>query len=115
MYWKKVLEEYENNRVLAAKTYRQTITRIGQVAIVPFPGEPFAEIVLRLRKYSPIQHTLSISTANGSVGYIVTCDAYARGGYEVNVAKAFSPYLLAVNVDDVLIAENLRLLRKMKA
>ncbi len=113
-YWKHVLAEHEKGEILTAKTFRQIITKIGNVAIVPFPGEPFAEIVLRLRKHSPIQNTLSISTANGSVGYIVTCDAYARRGYEVNVCKAFSPYLLHERVDDALVTENLRLLRKLK-
>ena len=115
VYWQKVLEEYDNDRVVSSGTHRQTITRIGNVALVPFPGEPFAEIVLRLRGYSPIQHTLSVSTSNGSIGYIVTRDSLHRGGYEVEVAKAFSPYLLAENIDDVLITENLRLLRKLKA
>ncbi|MBE6884476.1 MAG: hypothetical protein E7487_07705 [Ruminococcaceae bacterium] len=115
VYWQKVMEEYDNNRVTSCGTHRQTITRIGNVAIVPFPGEPFAEIVLRLRNYSPIQHTLSTSTSNGSIGYIATRDSLHRGGYEVEVAKAFSPYILAENIDDVIIAENLRLLRKLKA
>ncbi|MBR6728757.1 MAG: hypothetical protein IKL80_01230 [Clostridia bacterium] len=115
MYWLHVVEEYKNNHVLSENIYRQTITRIGTVALVPFPGEPFAEIVLRLRAHSPMQHTLSISTANGSIGYIVTHEAYIRGGYEVEVAKAFSPYLLAKNIDDVIVKENLRLLRKLKA
>ncbi len=115
MYWLKVLEEHEKGHVLTEMKYKQVVTRIGTVAFVPFPGEPFAEIVLRLRKHSPIQHTLSVSTANGSIGYIVTQDSLKRGGYEVEVAKAFSPYLLAENIDDVLVAENLRLLRKLKA
>ena len=113
-YWLHVVEEYKKESPLKELTYRQTITKIGTVALVPFPGEPFAEIVLRLRLHSPITHTLSISTANGSYGYMVTNEAYVRGGYEVAVAKAFSPYLLAKNADDILVNENLRLLRKLK-
>lgn len=114
-YWKSVLDQYENGFSTAAHKFCQTITRIGNVAIVPFPGEPFAEIVLRLRRHSPIQHTLSTSTSNGSIGYIVTQDALTRGGYEVDSCRSYSPYLLADNIDDVLVAENLRLLRKLKA
>lgn len=114
-YWKSVLNQYENGFSTAAHKFCQTITRIGDVAIVPFPGEPFAEIVLRLRRHSPIQHTLSVSTSNGSIGYIVTQDALTRGGYEVNSCRSYSPYLLADNIDDVLVAENLRLLRKLQA
>ena len=113
-YWKSVLDQYENGFSSAAHKFCQTITRIGDVAIVPFPGEPFAEIVLRLRRHSPIQHTLSTSTSNGSIGYIVTQDALTRGGYEVESCRSYSPYLLADNIDDVLVAENLRLLRKLK-
>ena len=47
------------------------------------PGEPFADIVLRLRDYSSIENTLSISTANGSIGYIVTREAYVAVGEDV--------------------------------
>ena len=36
-----------------------------------------------------------------------------RGGYEVWVARAFGTYLLADNIDDVLVEENLRLLRDL--
>lgn len=112
-YWKSVLDQYEHGFSAAAHKFCQTITCIGDVAIVPFPGEPFAEIVLRLRRHSPIQHTLSTSTSNGSIGYIVTQDALTRGGYEVDSCRSYSPYLLADNIDDVLVAENLRLLRKL--
>ena len=113
-YWESVLHEYEKGTNEVNPLYRQVITRIGNVAIVPFPGEPFTEIVLRIRRHSPVQHTLSVSTSNGNYGYIVTQDSLKRGGYEVEVCKAFSPYLLADNIDDVLVAENLRLLRQLK-
>ncbi|MBZ0172351.1 MAG: hypothetical protein K8E66_08235, partial [Phycisphaerales bacterium] len=84
---------------------------VGPVALVPLPGEPFAEIVLRLRHRSPVQHTLVASTTNGASGYFVTREARARGGYEVWVARAMGAYLPADNLDDVLVEENLRLLR----
>ncbi|MBL4700456.1 MAG: hypothetical protein JKX85_04285 [Phycisphaeraceae bacterium] len=95
------------------KTIKQTITRIGPVAIVPFPGETFSEIVLRLRHASPIEHTLCASVTNGSNGYLVTRDSLHRGGYEVWVAKAYGAYIFAENIDDVLFEENLKLLREM--
>ena len=95
------------------KTIEQTITRIGPVAIVPFPGEAFSEIVLRLRHASPIQHTLCASVTNGSNGYLVTRDSLHRGGYEVWVGKAFGAYIFAENIDDVLVEENLKLLRTL--
>jgi neutral ceramidase len=113
MYWNFVIQEYEKGAPLTGKTRKQTITRIGSVVMIPFSGEPFAEIVLRMREYSHYQHTLCLSTTNGSDGYYATRDSLHRGGYEVLVAKAFSPYILSEDIDDVLIIENLRLIRKM--
>jgi neutral ceramidase len=110
-YWERVIKEYENNEIKNGKWQDQTITRIGPIVMVPFSGEPFAEIVLRLREYSPFQYTLCLSTTNGSDGYIPTLDSISRGGYEVDVAKAFSAYILAEDIDDVLIKRNLEILR----
>jgi len=53
-----------------------------------------------------------VGTNNGHYGYLVTCEARARGGYEVWVMRAFSEYLLAENLDDVLVMENIQLLQK---
>jgi len=89
---------------------RQTITKIGDIVIIPFASEPFAEIVLRMREYSGYRHTLCASTTNGSDGYLPTRESLHRGGYEVAVAKAFSPYIPAENIDDLIIQENLKLL-----
>ena len=114
MYWNAVLEEYENNRTKTAKQHLQTITRIGPLVMVPFPGEVFAEIVLRMRQHSPYQYTLSLATSNGENGYLFTRDSLHRGGYEVEVSKAFGAYILADNSDDEFVRENLRLLRRMK-
>jgi hypothetical protein len=94
-------------------TFTQSITRLGPVALVPFPGEPFTEIVLRLRDYSPFQHTLCASTTNGCLGYFVTRESLHRGGYEVWVGKAYGPYILSETIDDALIDANLSLLRAL--
>lgn len=96
---------------LTGTTFAQTITRLGPVVLVPFPGEPFSEIVLRLRDYSPFQHTLCASTTNGCLGYFVTRESLHRGGYEVWVGKAYGPYILSETIDDTLVEANLALLR----
>jgi len=111
-HWQSVLAAHRGEPAGGAR-FTQTITRLGPVAIVPFPGEPFAEIVLRLRTASPFEHTLCASTTNGSLGYFVTRESLHRGGYEVWVARAFGAYILAENIDDVLVEENLRLLRAL--
>lgn len=112
-YWQRVIREYELGIIQTEKLRFQTITRLGPIVFVPFSGEPFAEIVLRMRQYSPYAYTLCLSTTNGSDGYIPTRDSLHRGGYEVEVAKAFSAYILAEDIDDVLISENLQLIRSL--
>lgn len=112
LHWKAVIEAHAAP-ALEEKRFRQTLLRLGPVVVVPFPGEPFAEIVLRLRTHSPFEYTLCASTTNGSNGYFVTRESRHRGGYEVSVAKAMGAYIFAENIDDILVEENLRLLRKL--
>ena len=47
----------------------QVIFRFNSVVLVPYQFEVFAEIGLRLRDHSPFEHTLTISNANGALGY----------------------------------------------
>ena len=112
-FWKHLVGEYENNNIQTEMYFEQTIIRIGPVTFVPFPGEPFSDIVLRIREFSPYQHTLCLSTTNGNLGYFPTRDSLHRGGYEVEVA-ALKPHIFVENIDDILVQENLRLLRNMK-
>ena len=111
-YWQAVIAAHQGT-VQAGKSYCQTLLQLGPVAFVPIPGEPFAEIVLRLRQHSPFQHTLCLSTTSGNIGYFPTRESLHRGGYEVWVAKAFGAYISAENIDDVLVEENLKLLRML--
>jgi len=111
-YWNAV-QKAHCATLQSSRTFRQTLTRIGPLVIVPFGGEIFSDIALRLKKASPFAHTLCAGSTNGSHGYYVTREARARGGYEVWVARAFSPYLLADNIDDVLVQENLQLLQQL--
>jgi hypothetical protein len=96
------------------KSYQQTLVQLGPVAFVPMPGEPFAEIVLRLRQRSPYQHTLCLSTSCGNTGYFPTRESLHRGGYEVWVARAFGARIVAEHIDDALVQENLSLLRRLQ-
>jgi len=77
------------------------------------PGEMFSAISLRIRQQSPFQYTLSSSVSNGSMCYFPTREARHRGGYETWVGKATGPYLLADNIDDALVEENTKLLKKI--
>jgi hypothetical protein len=110
-YWNAIMHAHQQP-LQTVRHLSQTITRIGPLAIVPFPGEVFSEIALRIKQHSPFQHTLCAGTCNGHLGYLVTRDSRARGGYEVWVMRAFSAYLLAENLDDVLVLENVKLLNE---
>ncbi len=112
-YWNAVLQAHDAPPK-SSRTWKQTLTKIGPLVIVPFAGEIFAEILLRVKAGSPFRHTLGAGTSNGTHGYYVTREGYGRGGYEPWVGRAYSPYLLEDGVDDVLVQENLALLRQME-
>jgi hypothetical protein len=70
------------------------------------------DLVERIRQGSPFQYTLCCSVSNGSVSYLPTREARHRGGYECWVGRAGGAYLLADTIDDALVEQNLKLLRK---
>lgn len=58
--------------------------RIGELAIVAMPGEPFAELGAAVRKSSPFAFTMFCGYSDGVGGdYVPTADEYRHGGYEV--------------------------------
>ena len=61
--------------------------RIGDVGVSAFPGEPFVELGLAVRKRSPLRQNLIIGLSNDAVGYIPTAEAHEQGGYETWRAK----------------------------
>ena len=113
-FWNAVCQAHQE-APRKGRSFSQIITRLGPVAIVPFAGEIFSEIALRLKKASPFAHTLCAGSSNGGHGYYVTREARGRGGFEIRVARAYSAYMFADNIDDVLVAENLKLLQRMKS
>lgn len=58
---------------------------IGDVAIVGFPAEMFAEFGLELKRLSPFGATFPCNLTNGSVGYVPTERAFEHGGYETRL------------------------------
>jgi len=61
---------------------------MGDVAFGAFPGEPFNDIGVAIRKASPFRMTLLSCLTNGSKGYFPFRDSYEQGGYE----SATSPF-----------------------
>ncbi len=108
-YYQRIIDSYENGE--KEEKYRkipQTIIKLGDVAIVGFAYEMFAEIGMRINKMSSIGQVLSLSCANGTEGYFPTEDQLCRGGYEVVMfqTKHVQPY--APNADYNLICETLK-------
>ena len=64
--------------------------RIGEFVLVTFPGEPFAEISLRIKEQSPFEHTFLAGYSNGHLGYAPTADAYDKEAYE-DALTPFAP------------------------
>ena len=59
--------------------------RIGELAMVAMPGEPFAEIGQAIRKASPFPFTMFCGYSSGEGGeYIPVESEYAHLGYEVD-------------------------------
>ncbi len=111
-YWKRVIEAHSKPPI-THYDFSQTIIAIGPIALVPIPGEPFTSINLRIRKHSPFQYTLISGGTNGAFCYIPDREARHRGGYETWVSRGTLTYLLAENIDDVLVEENVKLLEKI--
>jgi hypothetical protein len=50
------------------------------------PLEMFCEIALQVRKQSPFKHTFYYGYTNGWLGYLLTKEGFAEGGYEPNTS-----------------------------
>lgn len=81
--------------------------RLGPVALVGFPGEPFSEIGARVKARSPFPHTLFSGYTNDYLGYVPVAEAYPEGGYEVDT----SPFL--PDTADRIVEESVALLHAL--
>ena len=64
--------------------YEVQVFRVGDIAFVGLPGEPFCEGQLELKKKSPAPFTFVAHCTSQYVGYVPTREACARGGHEAN-------------------------------
>ncbi len=81
--------------------------RIGPIALISIPGEPFIEIGQQIAARSPFAHTLFSGYSNGGFSYLPVREAYAAGGYEVET----SPF--APGAAEVVVEESLRMLEDL--
>jgi len=66
---------------------RISAIRIGALAVVFLPGEPFVETALAVERSSPFEHTIVVGFGENNIGYIPTEAAFELGGYEVGPGK----------------------------
>jgi neutral ceramidase len=81
--------------------------RVGSVAFLSMPDEPFIELGQEIVAASPFIHTLFSGYSNGNSGYLPTRAAFAEGGYEVWAS------LYSADAADILVREAVSLLREL--
>ena len=100
----------ENARLYQGKTHMdwqlQGI-RIGSVALLSVPGEPFTEISQQIVSESPFRDTMFSGYSNGGFGYLPVRSAFGEGGYEVQI----SPF--SADAADIVVKEGRKMLREL--
>lgn len=84
--------------------------RLGNVALIGSPLEPFSKIGARVREASPLPVVQFAGYSNGWQGYVPVADAYSEGGYETEWATPYAP-----TAAEVLEKEAIALLKTMAA
>lgn len=80
--------------------------RIGEVVLVGYPGEPFTDIGVGLKKGSVYGLTMPCCLVNGAEAYFPMQDSYDEGGYEA-VGSVFGPKTAELLVENGLKVLNL--------
>ncbi|MFA7184764.1 MAG: hypothetical protein WC082_07725, partial [Victivallales bacterium] len=64
------------------------VFRIGEAAVIGWPGEPFVEAQLDLKLRAKAKYLLAGHECNsGDCGYLPTKKAIKNGGYEVSIGR----------------------------
>jgi len=82
-----LLDVQEELATHAEFEYEIQALRVGDLAILTLPGEPFVEAQLAIKQASPATRTFVAHMSNRYVGYIPTPEALARGGYETRACQ----------------------------
>ena len=114
-YFEKVIKSYSDGYAESDGEYfYQTIIALGDVAIVGFPHELFADIGIKIKKEKVFENTLVVALCNGSNGYFPSKDQIPLGGYEVNSFKVKTIQPISDNADEFAIAQTLENLKNIK-
>ena len=77
--------QVELTKALTDRTHIETelqVLKLGPLALVGLPGEPFVRTVLDLKTKSSIPYTAAVSYANDEVGYFPDTHSFEAGTYE---------------------------------
>jgi neutral ceramidase len=80
--------ELERERTGGTCDYEIQVLRVGDVAFVGLPGEPFVEAQLAIKIGSPTYPTYVAHGTTDYAGYIAPLASYARGGHEIRTTPA---------------------------
>jgi hypothetical protein len=94
-----------------ARAARLCGLRIGPLAVVFLPGEPFMETALAIERASPVGRTLVVGYAEDYIGYLPPRRAFREGGYEVGPGRWS---YLGAGAEAAVRREALRLLRFLR-
>ena len=94
----------------AADAFDMTLSgiKIGDVAIMGIPGEPFLGIGKEIKESEGYQMIIPIACTNGYEGYFPMKDSYDEGGYEARSSN------FRAGVAEFIISEGKKLLKEMK-
>jgi hypothetical protein len=84
---------YAQERLLVAQEPEEICVqvqamRIGELALVAWPGEMFCQLGLEVKEHSPAAATFIVELANDYIGYVPTVTAFQQGGYETWLARS---------------------------
>ena len=82
--------------------------KIGPVAFVGIPGEPFTDIGVEIKKAEGWELILPCCLTNGAMGYFPMMSAYDEGGYEAKTSR------FKAGVAEIIIDEAKKMLNEMK-
>lgn len=91
-------------------SYEIQVLRIGDLAVVGLPGEPFVELGLAIKMASPFYPTFIAHCTSHYTGYIPTAEGLQRGGHE-SVTRYWAK--LVPEAFDMIREEAVRLLSDM--
>jgi len=94
------LMDCRDNPIREKRFELMSVLKFGrELAIISFPGEPFVEIGLAIKKASPFKQTMVSVLTQGSIGYVGLPECYERGGgYETRPSRSAPAHDLAPKV-----------------